>query len=382
MLKVAERRMPWMALHRRQWWLPWSGRVWGVQSEYLEMAGATAWQIWVRELFWLQKSGQVRPELPTPRGGLAMAAPTSDANGNGRAVVVALGGRRTSGEKLDVESTSVSNGVSFQAQSSHGLDKWWIMTNLMMSGEAWPSQWLGGYDVHGGSWTRLASLSSPRDGCCACALLGQVYVFGGRGTTGSSEGLPFENFKVFHAVFQFVMYEYRGCTNVEINSVAMYYCTFNIHFSFLYPGYLSIWKASFKFCFWLKTLILLLVTLPCASVKKATRPALQEMLLGTYRNGHYREPDSGTCWTLEQSFGNCLRNKAWMLNQHMTGPDRVSCNVKLGSHRTQPKERFDFETGTWSPLPQKLGPSTAWSTAWISCDLQSFLPFALPNNSK
>ena len=88
------------------------------------MAGATAWQIWVRELFWLQKSGQVRPELPTPRGGLAMAASTSDANGNGRAVVVALGGRRTSGEKLDVvESTSVSNGVSFQAQSSHGLDK-------------------------------------------------------------------------------------------------------------------------------------------------------------------------------------------------------------------------------------------------------------------
>lgn len=60
---------------------------------------------------------QVRPELPTPRGGLAMAAPTSDANGNGRAVVVALGGRRTSGEKLDVvESTSVSNGVSFQAE--------------------------------------------------------------------------------------------------------------------------------------------------------------------------------------------------------------------------------------------------------------------------
>ena len=48
-----------------------------------------------------------------------MAAPTSDVNGNGRAVVVALGGRRTSGEKLDVvESTLVSNGVSFQAESS------------------------------------------------------------------------------------------------------------------------------------------------------------------------------------------------------------------------------------------------------------------------
>ena len=26
-----------------------------------------------------------------------------------------------------------------------------------------------------------------------------------------------------------------------------------------------------------------------------SHPALKEMLLGTHRNGHYREPDSGTC---------------------------------------------------------------------------------------
>jgi len=39
---------------------------------------------------------QVRPELPTARGGLAMAVPS------GSSVVLAIGGRRTNGEKLDV----------------------------------------------------------------------------------------------------------------------------------------------------------------------------------------------------------------------------------------------------------------------------------------
>ncbi|CAL1154874.1 unnamed protein product [Cladocopium goreaui] len=79
---------------------------------------------------------QVRPELPTARGGLAMAVPS------GSSVVLAIGGRRTNGEKLDVVEC---------------------------------------YNLRRHRWSTLAPLSSPRDGCCACAFLSRVYVFGGRG---------------------------------------------------------------------------------------------------------------------------------------------------------------------------------------------------------
>eukprot|EP00913_Durusdinium_trenchii_P017495 g16440.t1 len=77
---------------------------------------------------------QARPPLPRPRGGLALAA-LSDA-------LVALGGRRTNGEKMDAVER---------------------------------------YSLRHMTWESLAPLSSPRDGCCACGVLGKVYVFGGRG---------------------------------------------------------------------------------------------------------------------------------------------------------------------------------------------------------
>ena len=48
------------------------------------------------------KMHQVRPELPTARGGLAMAVPS------GSGLVLAIGGRRTNGEKLDVMEWSLA----------------------------------------------------------------------------------------------------------------------------------------------------------------------------------------------------------------------------------------------------------------------------------
>eukprot|EP00438_Fugacium_kawagutii_P017567 Skav228555 [mRNA] locus=scaffold1887:647093:652451:- [translate_table: standard] len=48
---------------------------------------------------WQWQAPSARAELPTPRGGLAMAVSTSS---TGAGLVLAIGGRRTNGEKLDV----------------------------------------------------------------------------------------------------------------------------------------------------------------------------------------------------------------------------------------------------------------------------------------
>ena len=66
---------------------------------------------------------QVRPELPTARGGLAMAVPSGSA---GSAVVLAIGGRRTNGEKLDVVEWNLAERF-FQSTGFWGEEFQWTI---------------------------------------------------------------------------------------------------------------------------------------------------------------------------------------------------------------------------------------------------------------